>query len=166
MKRAENPILITGGTGALGSALVSCCENINIPFLAPPHSEFDITHRDEMGEYVRGKNIKGIIHAAAVVDWAKVHDQPDLALETNCYGVVNISQLAKDIGAHMVYISTDAVFPGEQREAGYTENDTARDPVSFYGMTKLMGEWACRLYNNSYTIARLGWLLPVPCYRF
>lgn len=154
----ENAILITGGSGALGTAIVRCCEDRGIPYLAPTHQELDVTRPDDVRDYVLGRQVSAIIHSAAIVDWVKVHNQPQEALNTNCNGSINVAKVASEIDAHLVYVSTDAVFPGVPRAEGYNENDNPRNPVSFYGMTKLMGEWACNLYSDNLTITRLGWL--------
>lgn len=158
MGRSEELILITGGRGALGSALVDSCQNEDLPYIAPAHGEFDITDLEECRRFVSGRKIAAIIHAAALVDWQRVHEQPEDGFSVNCKGTLHMSILAKEIRAHLVYVSTDAVFPGEFRTEGYSESETPRSPVSLYGMTKLMGEWICKSQCERLTVARLGWL--------
>jgi len=77
-----------------------------------------------------------VLHAAA---WTKVdlaEEQPQDAAAVNVGGTAH----AAELGAPLVYYSTDYVFDGI-KGAAYVESD-APNPLSVYGRTKLHGEAA------------------------
>ena len=63
-----------------------------------------------------------------------------MAYETNVIGTRNVSNCAN----RTLYISTDYVFNGEK--GNYSEEDMV-DPLNYYGLTKLLGEYEV-LKNN------------------
>lgn len=129
--------------------------------LAPTHYEFDISRSPEtLYRFVRDAGSQPpsvVIHCAAIADWRACHDEPRKALEVNALGALNVERLCVELDAHMVYISTDAVFAGTPRAGGYTEADAPTRPVSIYGATKLAGEHLVAQTCHS-LIVRVGWL--------
>jgi len=81
-----------------------------------------------------------IIHSAALTDVDRCEREKDLAFRINVEGTRAISGAAERAGSHLVYISTDYVFDGER--GMYSEEDEPH-PVSYYGLTKLLGEQFC-----------------------
>jgi dTDP-4-dehydrorhamnose reductase len=77
-----------------------------------------------------------VLHAAAWTDVDGAEDDPQGAAAVNVGG----TRHAAELGAPLVYYSTDYVFDGRKREP-YVESD-APDPLSAYGRTKLYGEAA------------------------
>jgi dTDP-4-dehydrorhamnose reductase len=53
-----------------------------------------------------------------------------------------VAQCAKDIGAKLLYVSTDYIFDGEK--GCYLETDYP-NPLQFYGLSKLLGEYEARI---------------------
>ncbi len=89
-----------------------------------------------------------VLHAAA---WTRVDDaeeQERLATDVNVLG----TRHAVELGAPVVYFSTDYVFDGTSR-VPYVESAVPR-PVSVYGRTKLEGEEELR----SGWVVRSSWL--------
>jgi dTDP-4-dehydrorhamnose reductase len=63
-----------------------------------------------------------------------------------------------EIGAKLIYVSTDYVFDGGK--GSYSEEDET-DPVNYYGLTKLKGEESVKELCDGYAVARpcavYGW---------
>jgi dTDP-4-dehydrorhamnose reductase len=77
-----------------------------------------------------------VFHAAAWTDVDGAEDDPQGAAAVNVGG----TRHAAELGAPIVYFSTDYVFDGRKGEP-YVETD-APNPISAYGRTKLYGEAA------------------------
>jgi dTDP-4-dehydrorhamnose reductase len=77
-----------------------------------------------------------VLHAAAWTDVDGAESDPQGAAAVNVGG----TRHAAELGAPLVYYSTDYVFDGAKREP-YVESDPP-DPLSAYGRTKLHGEGA------------------------
>jgi dTDP-4-dehydrorhamnose reductase len=76
----------------------------------------------------------------------------DRAHAVNAEGARNVAQAAERV----IYISTDYVFAGTQREP-YVESD-ALGPLSVYGASKAAGERATAEANANHLIVRSSWL--------
>lgn len=118
-------ILLTGGSGNLGTELRKYLD-----VDAPSHAEFDITNPDIITD---GYDL--IVHCAAYTDVSMAQWQKDLCYATNVLGTRNLVN-----NAPIVYISTEYVYSGER--GNYKETDYP-EPVNFYGLTKLLGEYEC-----------------------
>jgi dTDP-4-dehydrorhamnose reductase len=88
------------------------------------------------------------LHCAAWTDVDGAEADPDGAHRVNVLGTRRVVEL----GAPVVYFSTDYVFDGSKREP-YVESD-ATNPLSVYGRTKLDGE---REVRDGW-IVRSSWL--------
>jgi dTDP-4-dehydrorhamnose reductase len=90
-----------------------------------------------------------VLHAAAWTDVDGAEASPQDAAAVNVGG----TQHAAELGAPLVYFSTDYVFDGAKRDP-YLESD-APNPQSVYGRTKLHGEAAA---GEDAWIVRSSWL--------
>jgi dTDP-4-dehydrorhamnose reductase len=90
-----------------------------------------------------------VLHAAAWTDVDGAEDDPQGAAAVNVGG----TQHAVELGAPLVYFSTDYVFDGRKREP-YVESDPV-NPLGAYGRTKLHGEAAA---GEEAWIVRSSWL--------
>jgi dTDP-4-dehydrorhamnose reductase len=100
--------------------------------LALSHADWDVTFpppelREPLGI---------VLHAAAWTDVDGAEAEPQEAAAVNVGGTRHVAEL----GAPLVYYSTDYVFDGRKGEP-YVESD-APNPLSAYGRTKLYGEGA------------------------
>lgn len=135
-------IFLTGGSGLLGTELRRCIPGI----MAPLEVEFDITDLARMEAYLSDKSIACFVHAAAFVSPPLIDKDPLRALDVNIAGTANVVRLCARHGLRLVYISTDYVFSGDKGD--YGEEDPVH-PVNKYAWSKLGGECAVRLYDNS-----------------
>jgi len=90
-----------------------------------------------------------VLHAAAWTDVDGAEADPQGAAAVNVGGTQHVSEL----GAPLVYFSTDYVFDGRASRP-YVESD-APSPLSAYGRTKLHGEGAA---GERAWIVRTAWL--------
>ena len=74
----------------------------------------------------------------------------------NAEGPRNIASACEEIGAKLVYISTDYVFPGTGDR--FYEPDDPTGPLGAYGVTKLEGERAVQALLERYFIVRVSWV--------
>ncbi len=137
-------VLITGGSGLLGRALLRDASKHNIDALGTynrvSHERgipMDVTERGQVSATMQRVKPDWIIHAAAMTDVDRCEREPDNAWQANALGTKNIVDAGKECGARVVYISTDYVFDGEH--GPYTEEDVTH-PINVYGESKLAGE--------------------------
>jgi len=138
-------ILFTGGSGLLGSEF----KKLAPEWLYPTHKQFDVTDYKSMEKYMKDKKISAIVHAAAFISPPKVDNNPLLAIETNTIGTANVVKLCLKHNIKIIYINSDYVFKGDK--GNYKEEDPLY-PVNKYGWSKLGGECAVRMYDNSLII--------------
>ena len=138
-------ILVTGGTGSLGTSLKKVFPNA----FFPSRSEMDITDARIVEEAVLAYSPDVLVHTAAFVDVRGCEEDKLRAWKTNVEGTQNIVSAVSKLndGCYLVYLSTACVFAGEN-ERYYTEDDVP-SPKNFYGLTKMCGEVAVRQYKNS-----------------
>ena len=141
MNREIKNILLTGGTGTLGSALLPLLKEAGYNVLAPTHEEMPVECMISVGDFGRENKVDLILHCAAYTDvkGAEKKKNKVKVIESNVYAVENLKVLAKRQlpKAKMVYISTDYVYQGDTGE--YTVKSPTV-PCTFYGWSKLAGE--------------------------
>ena len=141
----QKKILFTGGGGLLGSEFKKNLPDIHYP----SKTEFDITSFEQMDQYLGNGNWSTIIHAGAFTSPPKIDKEPLRAIDVNIIGTSNLVKLCMKYGIKLIYICTDYVFKGDKGQ--YKENDPVF-PVNKYAWSKLGGECAVRMYDNSIII--------------
>jgi dTDP-4-dehydrorhamnose reductase len=137
-------ILVTGGSGLLGNALKTLSWSADVRF--PTRQEMNIEDFKSVSEAVNNAEIDTVLHAAAFTSPPLVEKDPAKALESNIVGTCNVVRACMAGRIRLVYVSTDYVFRGDR--GGYKEDDEVH-PVNKYAWSKLGGECAVRLYDNS-----------------
>ncbi|TDJ76024.1 MAG: NAD-dependent epimerase/dehydratase family protein [Planctomycetota bacterium] len=135
-------ILFTGGSGLLGTEL----KPLFPESMFPTSAEFDVTDRDQITAYAEAHPFELLVHAAAFTSPPKIDADPTRAIDANIIGTANIVKLCLAVGARLIYLSTDYVFRGD--EGNYSEED-ALHPVNRYAWSKLGGECAVRMLEDS-----------------
>lgn len=132
-------IVVTGGTGLLGKEL----QKVMPKAIYLGHKDIEI--RDECSVVKCFNKYKPdlVVHLAADVTTDGLDKQK--TYDTNVIGTRNVAQNCEN----MIYISSDYVFDGTK--GNYTVNDYP-NPLQFYGLTKLLGEYESRCCPNSVVI--------------
>lgn len=147
MKISLDKVLITGGNGMVGSY---------IDFgIKTNRRSLNITDLKEVVKVCEKYQPKVIIHLAAETDLNKCENDPAFAYLVNSVGAYNLALVAKKVGAKMVYVSTDAVFPHSKTSH---KIDDEISPESIYGHSKYLGELAIKGVSDNYIIARTSWV--------
>ncbi len=124
-------------------------------------TDLDITNGDETEAIIARENPDAIIHCAAWTNVNGAEENPQAAFAVNADGAKNVAVACAQIGAIMVYVSTDYVFDGA-KGAPYTETDPI-NPLGVYGQSKADGEAHVRhLLPDRHVIARTSWLYGGP----
>jgi len=152
---ATGKIIFTGAAGLLGSEFKKRRPDLDYP----AEKDFDITDYRQMEDYVSKGDYRGIFHAAAFTSPPKIDADPGKALQVNIIGTANVTALAMAHSLRLFYMSTDYVFRGDR--GNYTEED-ALYPVNKYAWSKLGGECAVRLYDDSLVIRTTFGPVPFP----
>lgn len=159
-------ILITGGTGFVGKNLVEHfrARHEVLIFSRKSHdfidsevswSSLDIRDEEKTISLIRKLAPDIIIHAAGNKDVRYCENNAEDAFLVNSIGTRNVAQAARMIGAKMVYISTDLIFPSTA--GNYTELDIPHSPLA-YGRSKYAGESYAILETDNLAVCRTGGL--------
>jgi len=167
-------MLITGGTGLLGSALLETAPGDGMEVFAtayghqPPPRWRDrfylLDVRDEAAVIRLVETVRPtvVIHTASFGRVDEAERQPQLVAEVNVRGTRYVGEACARIGASLVFISSNAVFDGTQ--APYAEDAPLR-AINRYGALKIAAEeWIRTRCPVPYAIIRpilmYGWPLP------
>jgi dTDP-4-dehydrorhamnose reductase len=151
-------VFVIGGNGLVGSNVVSQCENAGVSINSTSRTEgeadvvLDKTDPRETRERIAEHDPDIVIDTAAfhAVDDCE-HDR-DQAWSVNVTGTRNVAVAADAVGAHLIFLSSDYVFPGNPEDAPYHESDPIA-PCNYYGETKYAGEQAAKIATR-HTILR------------
>ena len=123
------------------------------------HVKLDITDRERVFDVMRELRPDAVIHCAAWtnVDGAELPENLGAVRAVNVDGTLNLAEACKEIGAKMMYISTDYVFDGAGDEP-WRPDDKKYAPLNVYGQSKLDGELAVAKTLENYFIVRIAWV--------
>ena len=147
-------VLITGGEGQLGRDLRSALAEHEVQSTDLP--ELDVTDPSAVLDAISSFRPEVVIHAAALTDTVRCETEPDLAYTVNALGARNVALACQRADAAMLYISTNEVFDGAQREP-YLEFDEP-NPLNVYARSKLAGERFVQTLLPRHYVVRTAWL--------
>ena len=145
-------ILMTGGSGLLGTEILKLDPNI----IAPLHTEFDLTDPVSLELIIKKHNPDVILHLAAYNKPPEHEKNPELGIKTNIIGTANLALACFTSNIKMVHISTDFVYAGP----GPHKEEEALLAPSRFGWSKIGAESSVRMLHN-FLILRLDFG-PVP----
>lgn len=149
-------ILFTGGSGLLGGSFKELFPNA----LFPSHQSFTVEDYGQINTWVNNFNdlnlykgdserIDTIVHCAAMKNQQIINRAPMAAILANIHGTCNIVRVCSHLKIRLIYISTDYIFSGKN---GLYDERSPLNPLNKYGLSKLGGECAVRMYDNSLVI--------------
>lgn len=169
----KETILITGGRGLLGKALLETA--------APEHKivatssrdlrddvsskhrliQLDVANEENVISVFKEWRPTLVVHTASLGNVDYCEKNREEAYGVNVEGTKNIIQGSQEVGSKIIFISSNAVFNG--LKAPYSEVSDV-SPVNYYGETKVMGEELVIKSNLPFVIVRLvlmyGWNNP------
>lgn len=149
-------ILVTGVGGQLGYDVCKVLDARHIENKGVDLVDFDITDAQATRNYILSYQPDAVIHCSAWTAVDKAEDELDMVRAVNVEGPRNIAAACKEIGAKMLYLSTDYVFPGTGDR--FYEPDDPTGPLGAYGETKLGGELEVKELLDRYFIVRISWV--------
>lgn len=155
-------IIITGGAGFIGSALIQELQKFNHDlyviddlsfgnrdFIDIPDSHFfelDILNQPEMEKVITQINPHQIVHLAAIHFIPYCNKHPYKSANINIQGTINLLEIAKKLPEleKIFFASTAAVYPIYDESIPETN---ATGPLDIYGLSKLTGEKLCNEFH-------------------
>ncbi|MCR5758584.1 MAG: dTDP-4-dehydrorhamnose reductase [Selenomonas sp.] len=152
-------VLVTGVTGQLGHDCVNEFMERGIAVRGVSSKDFSLTDGPAVKKYIKEYGPDVVLHGAAYTAVDKAEDEQELCMAVNAEGTRYIAEACAEIGAKMIYISTDYVFPGD----GDVPYDVTAEkgPRNVYGRSKLKGEEAVQELLTKYFIVRISWVFGI-----
>ncbi len=150
----SGPILITGGSGQLATALAARAGTRNIRHVGRP--EWDYDRLDTLPALLRATAPSIIINAAAYTAVDRAETDADAAHRANADAPRILADYAAAADIPLIHVSTDYVFDGT-KSSPYIETDDT-NPTGIYGRTKLAGEQAILATSARAIILRTAWV--------
>ncbi|MDT2811535.1 dTDP-4-dehydrorhamnose reductase [Vagococcus lutrae] len=151
-------ILVTGSGGQLGKEISLLLKRNDINFFAYDRNQLDITNIETLERVFEKNKPKIVYHCAAytAVDAAEDEGAEQNKL-VNVLGTEIIAKMCQKYNSTLVFISTDYVFDGKERDNGYLETDIT-NPINAYGRAKQEAEQIVQQYCSKFYIIRTSWV--------
>lgn len=158
-------VVITGSNGLLGQSLLNLLLKDKEKYQVFGFSRgenrsgredfsyvsIDLTHKKNLKKKLQDIHPDFIINTAAMTLVDVCENQKEACDLLNVSVVKWLSEIADDLGVHLIHLSTDFVFDGVK--GNYKETDTP-NPVSYYGVSKLKSEEVLVNSKINFTILR------------
>ena len=143
--KKKDKIIFTGGSGKFGRIFRGIHKNKEI--LYPKSNQQNIKNFKSIKKYLSKHNPKYFVHSAALSRPMDVHDRNIInSIETNIIGTCNVVKACSEKNIKLIYFSSNYVYPAKK---GCYSEKSAVLPINNYAWSKLGGEAAVQMYNNS-----------------
>lgn len=156
----KKKILLTGANGFFGTRFIKRYQH-QYDVVGTDVPELDITDMAMLQKRFDEERPDIVIHAAAIALTDFCNKNPELAHKVNVQGAVNVATACKEVGAKLVFISTEQIFNGNTEAGPYTELDTPV-PDTIYGKNKLEAEGILSEMMDELWILRFTWQFGLP----
>ena len=147
------PILVTGGTGQIGTELRRRSNDV----VAPGRAQLDLDDPLAITAIVAARPWAAVINTAAYTAVDKAESDVAAAWRRNATAAAMLAAETARLGIPLIQVSTDYVFDGSKAGAYLPGDATA--PLGVYGASKLAGEIAVRSANPRHAIVRTAWVV-------
>jgi dTDP-4-dehydrorhamnose reductase len=147
-------ITIFGATGLLGKDLMRERREDELTGLG--QRDADIRDAQQIQTALQKSEPEWVILAAAYTDVDGCESNQELAFSVNRDGAVNVANAAKQVGAKLLFLSSDYVFDGKNTSPYQTSD--ARNPQSVYGRSKAEAEVHLFERMPDCCVVRTSWL--------
>jgi dTDP-4-dehydrorhamnose reductase len=148
--------VVTGASGILGTDIVKELKKHSWEVLEFTSKNIVLDDIADVRAKILPFQPDVIIHSAAMTNVDLCEDDREAAIRINVLGTHNISLVAAQLQARVVYISSCGVY-GNGKAEPYNELDATK-PLNYHHYTKLIGEQRITDHNYRYLILRAGWL--------
>ncbi len=138
-------IVASGGSGRFGSIFKKVKSDHKFYF--PTKKKLNILNIKSIENYLKKIKPDVFIHLAGLSRPMEIHEKNyRKSIELNIIGTANVTCICSKLNIKLIYFSTNFVYPGTK--GSYKESDDL-NPLNKYGWSKLGGEAAVKLYDNS-----------------
>ncbi|MEX2193651.1 MAG: dTDP-4-dehydrorhamnose reductase [Thermoleophilaceae bacterium] len=149
-------VLVTGGSGMLGTDVARAAAFVNHEVVSVGHDELDIADAEAVRARIASELPDAVVNCAAYTNVDGAEDDLRGAMDVNGHGARNVAEAAAIVEAPVVFVSTDYVFDGT-KDGPYVESDDVH-PLSVYGQSKLAGEHETARSGERHFVVRTSWL--------
>ena len=146
-------VLITGGSGQVGSHLKLLSNNHSSIFLFPNRVDLDLSSKKSVLDYLNKNKPNIIINLAAYTRVDEAESNQDQAYAINYMGVTYLSDYAFEKNIYLINFSTDYVFGNS---VGPHKVNSSKNPINYYGYTKKIAEEKLEDFNDNFLTIRLA----------
>ena len=141
----KQKILVTGGNGRFANVLKE--KNIKLNLHFAPKKECNILSEVSIRNIIKKTKPKIVLHTASLSRPMNIHEKDiNKSINLNIIGTSNLVKVCNEFKIKIIYFSTGYVYEG--LKGNYKESDPVK-PFNNYGLSKLGGECAVRMYKNS-----------------
>lgn len=154
---ARPTILVTGGSGQVGSGLRQLADHFGVELATPGRDSLDLMSPASIAAAVAARDWSAIINCAAYTAVDCAESEPDAAYAVNAIAPGLLGEAAAARRIRLLHVSTDYVFDGA-KPTPYVEDDPVA-PLGVYGASKEAGERAVRAADDDHVILRTAWVI-------
>ncbi len=173
IKPSDKTILVTGGSGFIGSHLIDqllfvgnkvvCLDNLN-DFYDPRIKELNRANHSDFNKYtfIQGDirdsvlvqdlfkkyDFEIVVHLAAMAGVRPSIENPQLYTDVNINGTQTLLEAMQDSGVKKFLFASSSSVYGNNKKTPFSEDDIVDFQISPYGATKKMGEVLCYTYHH------------------
>ena len=151
----QETVWIAGAAGRMGQAIEHALDHSRYKVVTTD-AEIDVTDLHEIMNYAESYRPDFVINCAALASRTEADEDPDKAYKVNALGARNLAIASNGVGATLVHLSTDDLFP-ENTDHAFNEFDVT-NPPHVYGKSKQAGERFVRELCQRHIIVRSSWV--------